>query len=179
MAEKVQQEQANSYGRIDEESQLKELRRRKRMKCIVYVVAFAVFQTGIIMLFALTVMKIKTPKFRVRSATIAPFVDPTSNGPFNITMNAELGVKNTNFGHYKFDSSNITFFSMGTPIGNAFIPNARARARSTKKFNVTIELTLPNSSGVVPLTSQSTLRGKVELMKNICILFERGQHTLV
>uniref|UniRef100_A0A5B7BQ05 Late embryogenesis abundant protein LEA-2 subgroup domain-containing protein n=1 Tax=Davidia involucrata TaxID=16924 RepID=A0A5B7BQ05_DAVIN len=160
-----------SYGRMDEEAQIKELRRKKRMKCLVYVVAFAVFQTAIITLFALTVMKVKTPKFRVRSATIENFDIPTTSNPsFNITMNAELGVKNTNFGHYKFDNSTITFLYMGTPVGSANILKARAKARSTKKFNVTVELRsgeLGNdfNSGVLPLTSQSTLRGKVELMK--------------
>uniref|UniRef100_A0A5B7AFH4 Late embryogenesis abundant protein LEA-2 subgroup domain-containing protein n=1 Tax=Davidia involucrata TaxID=16924 RepID=A0A5B7AFH4_DAVIN len=160
-----------SYGRMDEEAQIKELRRQKRMKCLVYVVAFAVFQTAIITLFALTVMKVKTPKFRVRSATIENFDIPTTSNPsFNITVNAELGVKNTNFGHYKFDNSTITFLYMGTPVGSANILKARAKARSTKKFNVTVELRsgeLGNdfNSGVLPLTSQSTLRGKVELMK--------------
>ncbi|KAA8539979.1 hypothetical protein F0562_026671 [Nyssa sinensis] len=182
MAEKHQQVYPMPQAKHDEEAameQSKELRRKKRMKCLVYVVAFAVFQTGIILLFALTVMKIRTPKFRVRSATFETFDVVTTTPSFNIKMNAELGVKNTNFGHYKFDNSTITFFYKETPVGSAVVYKTRARARSTKKFNIVVDListNLPNtsnlgndmSSGFLPLSSKSTLRGKVELFKWSC-----------
>ncbi|XP_059625447.1 late embryogenesis abundant protein At1g64065-like [Cornus florida] len=186
MAEKDQQVyplpiSTNTQAKHDEQAVTvlsKELRRKKRMKCLAYVAAFAVFQTGIILLFALTVLKIKTPKFRVRSATFESFnvVTTTSAPSFDMKMNAELGVKNTNFGHYKFDNSTIYFFYKGTEVGSASFSNARARARSTKKFNVVVDLTSTNvpsnlglgndfNSGVLQLTSQSELKGKVELMK--------------
>ncbi|KAA8539977.1 hypothetical protein F0562_026669 [Nyssa sinensis] len=179
MAEKDQQVYPMPQAKHDEEAaveQSKELRRKKRMKCLAYVVAFAVFQTGIILLFALTVMKIRTPKFRVRSVTIETFDVVTTTPSFNIKMNAEVGIKNTNFGHYKFDNSTITFFYKETPVGSAVVYKARARARSTKKFNIVVDListNLPNtsdlgndmSSGFLPLSSESTLRGKVELFK--------------
>ncbi|CAK9176929.1 unnamed protein product [Ilex paraguariensis] len=184
MADKQQQPvyplaPANAYSRSDEEAnseQSKQLRRKKRMKCLAYIVAFAVFQTGIILLFVLTVMKIKTPKFRVRSVTFYT-LDVTPSPPsFNIKMNAELGVKNTNFGHFKFDNSTVEFFYRGIKVGEAVVPKARAKARSTKKFNVMVDLTSTNipsnselrndySSGFLTLSSQSKLKGKVELMK--------------
>ncbi|XP_059669746.1 late embryogenesis abundant protein At1g64065-like [Cornus florida] len=185
MAEKDQRQTyplapTNGYVRSDEEaagSELsKELRRKKRMKCLAYAVAFAVFQTGVILLFSLTVMKIKNPKFRVRSATFETFEVVTSNPSFNLRMNAELGVKNTNFGHYKFDDSTITFSYKGVQVGSAIVQKARARARSTKKFNVVVDLSstgLPSNlelgndlnSGFIVLSSESRLKGKVELMK--------------
>ncbi|KAA8539976.1 hypothetical protein F0562_026668 [Nyssa sinensis] len=179
MAEKDQQVYPMPQAKHDEEAameQSKELRHKKRMKCLAYVVAFAVFQTGIILLFTLTVMKIRTPKFRVRSATFETFDVVTTPTSFNIKMNAELGVKNTNFGHYKFDNSTITFFYKGTLVGSTVVSKARARARSTKKFNIVVDListNLPNTSdlendinsGFLPLSSESTLRGKVELFK--------------
>ncbi|XP_059667135.1 late embryogenesis abundant protein At1g64065-like [Cornus florida] len=182
MAEKEQQPvyplaPANGYARSDEEAaQSKELRRKKRMKWLAYGVAFVVFQTGIILLFALTVMKIKTPKFRVRSATFGTFT--TNNASFDIQMTAELGVKNTNFGHYKFEASSIAFLYRDVQVGTATFPNARARARSTKKFTVFVDLSSTNlatnsmlgsdlSSQVLQLTSTSKLNGKVHLMKVI------------
>ncbi|XP_059625445.1 late embryogenesis abundant protein At1g64065-like [Cornus florida] len=178
MAEKEQKQAyplapANGYGRSDEEGAsalAKEVRRKQRMKCFAYVVAFAVFQTGVILIFALTVMKVKTPKFRVRSATFETFSVTTSS--FDMRMNAELGVKNTNFGHYKYDNSTIAFFYRGEQVGSAFVSKARAKARSTKKLNVTVGLSSTNSalgndfsSGILPLSSTSRLTGKVELMK--------------
>uniref|UniRef100_A0A5B7AH91 Late embryogenesis abundant protein LEA-2 subgroup domain-containing protein n=1 Tax=Davidia involucrata TaxID=16924 RepID=A0A5B7AH91_DAVIN len=185
MAEKDQQvypmpqPSSSTDAKHDEEAntvQSQELRRKKRMKCLAYVVAFAVFQTAIILLFALTVMKIRTPRFRVRSATFDRLDVGTPTSPsFNLRMNAELGVKNTNFGHYKFDNSTVSFFYRGAQVGSVDVVKARARARSTKKFSIVVdlisatsnnsELGIDLSSGILPLSSQSSLRGKVELFK--------------
>ncbi|XP_059627406.1 late embryogenesis abundant protein At1g64065-like [Cornus florida] len=144
MAEKEQQPGYNSaapynYGRADEEAQTKELKRQKRKKLILYIAAFAVFQTIVIVIFSLTVMKVKTPKFRVRTASFETFSVTASS--FDMRMNARLGVKNTNFGPYKFDDSTITFYY-------------RASSELGSDFN----------SGILPLSSTSRLTGKVELM---------------
>ncbi|CAI9762446.1 unnamed protein product [Fraxinus pennsylvanica] len=168
---------ANGYARSDTESashDAKELRKKKRMKCLLYIVLFAVFQTGIILLFALTVMKIRTPKFRVRSAAFETFnVGTPTNPSLSLRMNAEFGIKNTNFGHFKYQNSTVHFFYGGAQVGEVVVQRARAKARSTRKFNAAVELSFPEnsqlgidlSSGFVRLTSQSKLRGKVELMK--------------
>uniref|UniRef100_A0A5B7AGB7 Late embryogenesis abundant protein LEA-2 subgroup domain-containing protein n=1 Tax=Davidia involucrata TaxID=16924 RepID=A0A5B7AGB7_DAVIN len=182
MAEKEQQPayplaSTNGYARSDQEAgpeHAKELRRKKRMKCFIYIVAFVIFQTAIIALFGLTIMKVRGPKFRVRSATIDSFQVGTGTSPsFNLTMKAELGVKNTNFGSYKFDNSTINFFYKGIPVGSTNVLKSRAKLRSTKKFIIEVDLSLTGNSdlgadltsGVLQLTSQSSLRGKVELFK--------------
>ncbi|XP_059627404.1 late embryogenesis abundant protein At1g64065-like [Cornus florida] len=178
MAEKEQQPGHNSatpynYGRADEESQTKELKRQKRKKLILYIAAFVVFQTIVIAIFSLTVMKVKTPKFRVRAASFETFSVTASS--FDMRMNARVGVKNTNFGPYKFDDGTITFFYRGVEVGNAFVPKSTAKFQSTKRFNVAINLsstTLPTNSelgsdfnsGILPLSCTSRLTGKVELM---------------
>ncbi|CAI9774163.1 unnamed protein product [Fraxinus pennsylvanica] len=172
-----QTSQANGHTKHDEETAVlhsKDARKMKRMKCLLYIAIFIVFQTAIILLFALTIMKIRTPKFRVRSATFYSF--DYTNTSFNISMNAELGVKNTNFGHYKFQESTIEFFYNDLSVGMASVPKARVRARSTKEFNVIVNLSSSNVQnspqlgsdpipGVLTLTSKSKLNGKVELLK--------------
>ncbi|GLT48164.1 hypothetical protein SLA2020_218050 [Shorea laevis] len=187
MAEKTQQVHplapANGYPRSDEEAasiQAKELKRKKRIKWAVYIAAFAVFQTIIILVFALTFMRIRNPKVRFGTIDIQSFQTtvPTGASPasFDMRFIAQVTVKNTNFGHYKFDNSTMSFFYDGVEVGQAIIPKARARARSTKKLNVTVELRsngLPNtatlgtqlSSNVLTLNSQAKVTGKVELMK--------------
>ncbi|KAL2527366.1 Late [Abeliophyllum distichum] len=171
---------ANGYARSDTElasHDARELRKKKRMKCLLYIFLFAVFQTGIIMLFALTVMKIRTPKFRVRSATFQNFNVTPTNPSFSLRMNAEFGIKNANFGHFKYQNSTVRFFYGVTQVGEVVVQKARAKARSTRKFNAVVELSLANaaaantqhgndlSSGVLRLSSKSKLSGKVELMK--------------
>ncbi|CAK9133776.1 unnamed protein product [Ilex paraguariensis] len=185
MAEKDQQQQTypppqvNPYGRNDEELasvSAADHRRKKRTKCFIYIAALTVFQIGMILLFSLTVMKVRAPKFRIRSATFGSFDAPLTNPSFNISMIAELGVKNTNFRNYKYSNSTIDFFYKDTKVGETVIPKANAKARSTRKFNVIVGLSSANlpsnsqlgsdlGSGSLPLRSESRLRGEVELMK--------------
>ncbi|XWS38294.1 hypothetical protein CRYUN_Cryun19dG0119400 [Craigia yunnanensis] len=95
---------------------------------------------------------------------------------FDLKFIAQVTVKNTNFGHYRFDNSTLRFLYDGVIVGEAIIPKARARARSTKRLDVTVEvnsrvltsttgLDSELSSNVLTLNSQAKLKGKVELMK--------------
>ncbi|XVF12580.1 hypothetical protein REPUB_Repub08aG0131200 [Reevesia pubescens] len=176
-------EQNYQQKKIDMESAAelsKELKRKKRMKLFAYAAAFAIFQTIVILVFSLTVMRIKNPKFRVRSITVEDLAyTSTPNSPsFNMKFNAEVGVKNTNFGHFKFENTTISFDYWGVQVGEAFVAKGRAKARSTKKMNVNVDLNSNNilansnlgtdiSSGILTLTSHSKLSGKVHLMKLI------------
>ncbi|CAI9092323.1 OLC1v1027523C1 [Oldenlandia corymbosa var. corymbosa] len=168
----------DAYAVHDQESgtaQSKEFRKKKRVKCLAYILAFAVFQTGIILIFALTVMKIRTPKFRVRNATFENFdVGTPANPSFNLRMNAEIGVKNANFGTFKFESAPIVFLYDGSPVGQGIVPATQAGWRTTKKLNVVVDLSsgiLANktqlgndiSSGILELNALSSLTGKVRL----------------
>ncbi|KAG5535734.1 hypothetical protein RHGRI_023482 [Rhododendron griersonianum] len=183
MADKEQQQAyplapANGYARSDAEAGMadsEELRRQKRKKLLIYIAAFVVFQTAIIVLFSLTVMKVKTPKFRVRSATFGNFDVQPTNPSFALNVNAQFGVKNTNFGPYKYDSNTVYFYYNDVQVGSTVIPKSKANFLSTKKINVAVDLTSANissntslasdlNSGTLPLTTKSRLSGKVELM---------------
>lgn len=174
--------QINPYGRVDEEVAevaQRDERRRKRVKCFAYLAAFVVFQAAVFLIFGLTIMKVRTPKLRVRSAAFDGTFDVVASAAtpsFDIRMVAELGVRNANFGRYKYQNGTVEFYYGGTKVGEAFIPRATAKARSTRKFNVTVDLSsagvpvgelaaLSSAPGVIPLTSRSAVRGKVEIMK--------------
>ncbi|KAK4431411.1 Late embryogenesis abundant protein [Sesamum alatum] len=173
MAEKHQHDREYGAG-----AQSRELRRKKRNKCLLYIFLFIVFQTAVILLFALTIMKIRAPKFRLSAAAFDTFEysSAAANPSFNIRMTAQLSVKNTNFGQFKFEDTNIAFYYNGAVVGSAFIPGSRAKARSTNKFITVVELSsagLQNraqlgsdlSSGVLAVNSGGRLSGKVELLK--------------
>lgn len=170
---------ANGHARSDDESftaHTKELRKKKRTKCIAYIAAFAVFLIAIVIIlaFALPMIRFKSPKFRLLGASFSP-IDLTSSS-FSLPMNAQFTVKNTNFGPFKYEYGNVRFAYKGMTVGEATIEKARARARSTKKLNATITLSslnLPNNSGIagdlagglLPLTSYSKLDGEVQILK--------------
>ncbi|KAL7150419.1 hypothetical protein ABFS83_05G110700 [Erythranthe nasuta] len=142
-----------------------QMKKNKRMKCFAYIACFAVFQVIIILILALTVMRVKSPKLRLGDITVTN--DDVSG---NVRLTARVLVKNTNFGRYKFDSGLATIRSGASNVGQFVIPESRARARSTKKMYVTVDLNSSNSSnnsmgGIWTLNVESQLRGKVELLK--------------
>ncbi|XP_050269144.1 uncharacterized protein LOC126713433 [Quercus robur] len=187
MAEKTNQQvyplaPSNGNPRSDEESntlQSKELKRKKRIKLAIYIAAFAVFQTIVILVFALTVMRVRTPK--VRLGTDVTFsklnTDNNETSPsFDITFIAQVRVKNTNFGPYKYDSTTANFKFQDVNVGRVTIPEGKAGLRSTKKVSVTVNVnsdalkTTSSNLGndfkneVLTLNGQAKFTGKVELM---------------
>ncbi|KAB2623422.1 hypothetical protein D8674_039413 [Pyrus ussuriensis x Pyrus communis] len=147
----------------------------KNKKCLAYVAIFIVFQIIVITAFALTVMKVKGPKVRFGTITADNFSSTGSNSSWSLNLVTEFAVKNTNFGHFKYQNSTVTIYYGGQAIGTADIPQGKAKARSTRRTGVNISINTDKStnlgndinSGVVPLTSEATLKGKVELMKII------------
>ncbi|KAK8544584.1 hypothetical protein V6N13_026083 [Hibiscus sabdariffa] len=132
-------------------------------------------------------MRIRNLKFRLLSISVEDLKVAATNPPyFNIKLNAQVAVKNTNFGHFKFENTTISFdygaagagAGVGVGVGDAFLDKGRSKARSTKKMNVAVELNsnnIPNNSslqseiesGFLALTCHSKLSGKVQLMKLI------------
>ncbi|KAF8412184.1 hypothetical protein HHK36_000143 [Tetracentron sinense] len=176
----AERDQASKRPRSDEESATlpsDEARRKRNIKCFAYVAAFVVFQTIIILVFALTVMRIKTPVLKLRSVTVQNLnVVPGTSPSFRMTLIAQVTIKNKNFGHYKFDNSTATVSYGDVTVGEAQIAKGRAKARNTRKMNITMEVTsdqlsgnsnLSNdvSSGMLILNSYAKLSGKVQLMK--------------
>ena len=185
MAEKTNQQvyplaPSNGNPRSDEESntlQSKELKRKKRIKLAIYIAAFAVFQTIVILVFALTVMRVRTPKVRLGTdVTFSRLNTGNETSPsFDITFIAQVRVKNTNFGPYKYDSTTANFKFQGVNVGRVTIPEGKAGLRSTKKVSVTVNVnsnaltTLSNlgndlKNKVLTLNGQAKFTGKVELL---------------
>lgn len=155
--------------------------RQKRMcKCLCYIVVGIVLQTLIILVFVLTIMRIRNLKVRVGFANVENLsLNTSSNSPsFSMKLGAQVTIKNTNFGHYKFQRTNAIVSYRGNEVGNAVINEGRARARSTKKVNVTLNLNSEKASrsaslvsdinaGKITLSTYARLSGKVHLFKVI------------
>ncbi|KAI4370111.1 hypothetical protein MLD38_018492 [Melastoma candidum] len=149
---------------------VEEDKRRKRMKWAAYIAAFVVFQTGVILVFALVVMKVRTPKFRVGDLDITSLTT-TNNASFDIKAVAPIRIKNNNFGPYKYDATTVDFTYGGATVGQAAVPKGTAGFMGTKKLDVDVELSSSASTagagisaGVLTLESVGTMEGKVEMM---------------
>ncbi|CAA2993031.1 late embryogenesis abundant At1g64065-like [Olea europaea subsp. europaea] len=94
----------------------------------------------------------------------------STNGTGEFRFSARVLVRNRNFGHYKFDDTMATIKNGDVTIGQFVIPESRAKARSTKRFYIIDDInssSAGNHSGVLPLSVEAKLRGKVHLMKVI------------
>ncbi|XP_062076007.1 late embryogenesis abundant protein At1g64065-like [Humulus lupulus] len=158
----------------------KELKRKKRIKLAIYIAIFVVFQIIVITVFGLVIMKAKTPKLRlsnnidIQSASVGNSSSPS----FDISFVAQLRVKNSNFGPYKFDNTTATFTYGGATVGQVIVPKGKVGLKSTKKINVIVSLSssqLPNNANpagkqywtpdlTLTLGATAKMTGKVELM---------------
>ncbi|GFZ06422.1 hypothetical protein Acr_18g0005920 [Actinidia rufa] len=141
MAEKAQQQgyplaPANGYARSDAEASRSqsddELRRQKRKKWALYIIAFVIFQTGVIVFFSMTVMKFRTPKFRVRLANSFETFDVQPSS-FNLRMNTQFGIKNTNFGPFKYGNSTVYFYYKGNTSWKCHYPQVESQFSKNQK----------------------------------------------
>ncbi|KAG6649893.1 late embryogenesis abundant protein At1g64065-like [Carya illinoinensis] len=153
-------------------------RRKGNKKCLACMVAGIIAQILIIVLFVLLVMRIRNLKVRLSSVAVENLgVNFSASSPsFRMNLTALVTVKNTNFGHFKFSNSTATFSYRGTKVGEGTILQARVRARSTKKLNVTVSVDSKKvsrksllhsdiNSGVLKLSSYAKLSGKTHLFK--------------
>lgn len=152
--------------------------RRSRTKIIVFIVLLIVIHSIIIVTLDLTIFRIRTPKYRLKSVTMDNLVVSTStNSPsFRMKLDADVTIKNKNFGPYKYHDCYMTLSYRGKRVGEAFIKEAGAKALSTKVLKVSLNVTysagsdgssLRNdiSSGSLGLSSKSEMRGQVEVLK--------------
>ncbi|CAB4280023.1 unnamed protein product [Prunus armeniaca] len=159
---------ANGYTRSDGESQLSadELKRKKKIKMAIYISIFVVFQIIVITTMSLTVMKVKTPKFRLGNINVQSLESTPS---FDLKFTTQIRIKNSaNWGSYKFKAGNVTFEHQGQTVGVIDIAKGKVGWLSTIKRNANVSLNSTAitelSSGVLTLNSVGRLDGKVAIM---------------
>ncbi|KAF8013366.1 hypothetical protein BT93_I1264 [Corymbia citriodora subsp. variegata] len=147
-------------------------------KCLANLAAFVIFQVAVILILAFTVMRVRGPKVRLGVVTVDSFStsNDASSPSFNMRLIAEVTVKNTNFGDFKYGNGTMSLAYNGTVVGDIAIVKGRAKARDTAKFNVTIDVTSDRlastaslgtdmNSGVLTLRGDAKVKGKVKLLK--------------
>ncbi|CAB4280025.1 unnamed protein product [Prunus armeniaca] len=164
----------HGYQRSDAESleNADELKRKKKIKLAIYITIFVVFQIIVITTMSLTVMKVKTPKFRLGNINVQSLESTPS---FDLKFTTQIRIKNSaNWGSYKFNAGNVTFQHQGQTVGVINIAKGKVGWLSTIKRNANVSLdssaitgsNLGNelSSGVLTLNSVGRLNGKVAIM---------------
>ncbi|XP_061337894.1 late embryogenesis abundant protein At1g64065-like [Gastrolobium bilobum] len=129
----IQEHQQN----INSEHQI--IRIRKFVRCCGCVTALVLIFVVIIIVLAFTVYNVQDPEVRMNGVTLLN--GTLANGATNnITLVADVSVKNKNAFTFRFGNTTTSVYYDGTGIGEGTTPPGKAKARRTMRFNVTMEI---------------------------------------
>ncbi|XP_042506538.1 uncharacterized protein LOC122082825 [Macadamia integrifolia] len=135
------------------------LRRRRCIQCCgcLSALMLIIIIVGVILIF--TVFRVKDATVTLNSISFdklkvsrLPTIDPSN--PFaqpttpsvNMTMMADMSIKNPNIASFKFNNATTSIFYDGSQVGEARNPAGNARARRTLHMNLTVELFITANS---------------------------------
>ncbi|GMI76435.1 hypothetical protein like AT2G46150 [Hibiscus trionum] len=180
---------ATFQGRSDDEEALfTQSNRRKRIyiQCCGCVTALSLILAVVVLVLFFTVFRIHDPRIKINSVTIQrlELVNGTLRPDVNVTLLADISVKNRNVASFKFQNSTTLVYYGGTVIGEAIHLRGEAKARRTLRRNVTVELVpekilaVPSfmrdiNSGELNISSYSRISGRVKvsniIKKNVVV----------
>ncbi|KVH90145.1 Late embryogenesis abundant protein, LEA-14 [Cynara cardunculus var. scolymus] len=136
----------------------------------------------VMLVLGFTVFHIKNPKIKMNSVRIIGLdgVNQTDifTGKANLTVVADVSVKNPNVAAFKFEKSNSSLLYHETVVGVADVPGGIAKARRTMRLNLTFQVMLPQIIGnqqfltdsaaeILPVKSYTKIHGRVKITKLI------------
>ncbi|KAJ7944979.1 Late embryogenesis abundant protein [Quillaja saponaria] len=142
-----------------------QLRRRRCIQCCGCVTALFLILAVTFIVLLFTVFHVKEPVLRMNRVDI---VNVTTN---NITVIAQVSVKNSNAASFKFSNTTTTIYHNGTVVGEGKTPPGIAKARRTLRINVTVEI-MPEkilatgglSKEALNMSSYTRIDGKVKIL---------------
>ncbi|XWS48869.1 hypothetical protein CRYUN_Cryun13aG0113500 [Craigia yunnanensis] len=175
----------------DEEALSKQLKLKKRkyIQCCGCIAALFLIQAVVVLVLFFTVFRIQDPKIRMNSVTIQR-LELLSNGSLrtdvNVTLLADVSVKNPNVATFKFNNSTTLIYYGGMMVGKGIHLQGKAKARRTLRRNVTVEivtekiLAVPSlmidiTSGALNISTYTRISGRVKILniikKNVVVKF--------
>ncbi|KAK7843326.1 late embryogenesis abundant protein At1g64065 [Quercus suber] len=115
---------------------------RKCIKCFGCFTALLLIIAVIMLVLAFTVFHIRDPMVMMNALTLTNLNLPNGNlrQDFNVTLIADVSVKNPNAATFRYDNSTTTIYYHGAVVGEARIPSGKAKARRTVRMNMTVDI---------------------------------------
>ncbi|XWS50022.1 hypothetical protein CRYUN_Cryun12cG0052800 [Craigia yunnanensis] len=179
-------------ARSDDEEALSmqlKLKKKKYIQCCGCISALLLIQAVVVLVLFFTVFHIHDPKIQMNSITIQrlEFLSNDSlRTDVNVTLLADVSVKNPNVATFKFNNSTTLIYYGGRVVGEGNHLQGKAKARRTLRRNVTVEivpekiLAVPSfmsdiTSGALNISSYTRISGRVKIMniikKNVVVKF--------
>ncbi|XP_050228785.1 late embryogenesis abundant protein At1g64065 [Mercurialis annua] len=157
-------------------------RQKRSSKCLVYILAGIVILGAVFLTIALIVFRPINPDLELSFVRVQKFNYANSNntGPlssFNMTLEMEFKLDNSNFGQFKFGNTNATLWYEAETVGEAILRGGEVRARKTKTMNVNMQVKSPKlsngtdstndviNSGIMKMNCYAKFNGKVSLLR--------------
>ncbi|XP_016454179.1 uncharacterized protein LOC107778437 [Nicotiana tabacum] len=160
--------------------ELAKKRRRKRcIKCCGCCGVTTIIVVVIIIILAFTVFKAKDPTIRMDSIRFTGLSSLTSSSNLqtnvNITVSADLSIKNPNAVSLKFSSATTSLMYDDRVIAEAFTPPGNAKARRTFQMTVNVTVMTEKLVGIprlasdlvareLPLSMSTSIKGRVKIV---------------
>ncbi|XP_028774754.1 late embryogenesis abundant protein At1g64065-like isoform X1 [Neltuma alba] len=112
-------------------------RRRRYVQCCGCATAIVLVIVVTFLIFSFTVYNVKEPRLSLNGVTV---LNSTRSNDANMTLIADVSVKNPNVFTFRFGSSTTTLYYNGTGIGEGRTPPGKALGRKTMRLNVTVEI---------------------------------------
>lgn len=162
----------------DEATTVTGIRRKRWVRCCACVAALLLIEAIVVVILIFTVFKVKDPIIRMNKVTVdkLELINGTTPRPgTNMTLTADVSVKNPNFASFKYQNTTTTLSYRGAVIGEARGPPGRAKARRTMRMNVTVdvitdrilaqpELGSDYNSGLLTMNSYTVVGGRVKIL---------------
>ncbi|XVF52996.1 hypothetical protein PTKIN_Ptkin05aG0062800 [Pterospermum kingtungense] len=143
---------------VDEEALSRQLnlKQRKYIQCCGCISAILLIQAVVVLVLFFTVFRIQDPMIRLNAITIqnpeSLTIENFRRG-VNVTLLADVSVKNPNAAAFKFHNSTTVIYYRGRVVGEGSNLQGKAKARRTLRRNVTVEIVPEKIMGVSSLES--------------------------
>ncbi|KAB1219514.1 hypothetical protein CJ030_MR3G012310 [Morella rubra] len=160
---------------------IQKIKRKRCIKCCGYIAALMAIQAVVIVILIFTVFRVKDPIIKMNGVTITrlELINNTTPKPgVNMSLTADVSVKNPNVASFKYRNTTTTLFYHGAVVGEARVPPGQAKPRRTMQMNISVDiitdrlLSSPNlqadvGSGLLTMSSYSRIPGRVKMLSII------------
>lgn len=162
--------------RSDEEfAELKPIkpRQEKSSKCLVYFLILLLILSAASLVLAEIFFRPRTPELGLNSVSVKNLVYANKNqssSPFNMTLEAEFTIDNSNFGQFEFENATVSVFYRSKTVGEEIVDEGRVGASGTEKIKVKVKIRVSDTGnlsndGILKLSSHAEFSGRVQLLK--------------
>ena len=122
---------------------LKKVRRKKFFKCYGCIATLMIILAVVIIILFFTVFRVKGPIIKMNGVTVTnlELINGTTLKPgSNISLIADVSVKNPNVASFKYRNITTNLYYYGTVVGDARGPTGRAKAHRIMRMNILLTL---------------------------------------